>query len=133
LFQILPATVLLDHFYVYIQQNKTYEMKTNSVQQEILLIKNTSFSRRQLYERDTMENGRSLPQAEWLESACWSGWLDAMLPEMVDISTSGKSLYLWQIMQAKSSLCIELGESPKASDVQYSINPYAVIATACYE
>ena len=108
-------------------------METNSVQQEILLLKNTSLSQRQLYEQDTLQNARNEPQADWLEAACWNGWLDAMLPEMVDISTTGKKLYLWQIVQAKASLCIELCEYPKALDVQYSINPYAIIAAACYE
>src|SRR3954449_5965306 len=108
-------------------------METNSVQQEILLIKNTSFSQRQLFEHDRLENRQNLSHAEWLEAACWSGWLDAMLPEIVDTSVTGKSLYLWQIMQAKSFLSIELCESPHTIDVQYSINPYAVVATMCYE
>jgi hypothetical protein len=108
-------------------------METNAVQQEILLLKNTSFSQRLLFENDTQDNGRNLPPTEQLEAACWNGWLDAMLPEIVDTSATGKSLYLWQITQAKSSLCIELCEYPQTINNQYSINPYAIVATMCYE
>src|SRR4051794_36305036 len=107
-------------------------METNAVQQEILLLKNTSLSQRLLFENDTQENGRNLPQSEQLEAACWNGWLDAMVPEIVDTSATGKSLYLWQIMQAKSFLCIELCEYPRLTDIQYSINPYAILTTMCY-
>ncbi len=108
-------------------------METNSVQQEILLVKNTSFANRQLFDRDTLKSERNLPDSDWLEAACWNGWLDAMLPGIVDTSATGKNLYVWQIMQAKSFLSIELCESPHTIDVQYSINPYAVVATMCYE
>jgi hypothetical protein len=108
-------------------------METNAVQQEILLMKNTSFSKRQLFEKEKMETARNLPYDEQLEAACWNGWLDAMLPEIIDTSDSGKSLYLWEIMQAKSFLNIELCEAPKVMDMQYSINPYAVMSTVCYE
>lgn len=108
-------------------------METNSVQQEILLIKKTSFSQRQLFDQDILKNKQHLTHAEWLEAACWSGWLDAMLPEIVDTSATGKSLYLWQIVQAKSFLSIELCEYPQALDEQYSINPYVALATMCYE
>ena len=55
-------------------------METNSTQQEILLVKNTSFSQRQLFEQDATENRRSLPYAEWLEAACWNGWLEDRRP-----------------------------------------------------
>ena len=108
-------------------------METNSVQQEILLLKNTSLSKRLLFENDTSENGRNLTHAEQLEIACWNGWLDAMLPEILDTTATGKGLFLWQIMQAKSFLSIELCEYPQVLDVQFSINPYAIIATMSYE
>src|ERR1700712_3498346 len=108
-------------------------METNSVQQEILLIKNSSLSQRQLFEHNPFKNEQHLTNEEWLEAACWNGWLDAMLPEIVDTSVTGKSLYVWQIMQAKSFLSIDLCEYPQAIDVQFSINPYAILATMCYE
>ncbi len=107
-------------------------MKTNTIQQEILLIKNTSFSHRQLLEKDAPEKRQNISFDEQLEAACWNGWLDAVMPEIVDRSGAGKSLYLWEIMQAKSLLDIELCDSPQTIDVQYSINPYAVLSAMCY-
>lgn len=108
-------------------------METNAVQQEVLVIKNTSFSQRQLFEKNTLGNRQELSYDEQLEAACWNGWLDAMMPEIIDTTAAGKSLYLWQILQARSFLNIELCEYPQKIDVQYSINPYAVLASACYE
>src|SRR4051812_10421977 len=108
-------------------------MKTNAAQQEILLMKNSSFSHRQLSAKNALESEQKLGPDEQLEAACWNGWLNAMLPEIIDTSVSGKSLYLWQIIQAKSLLNIELCESPKMLDNQYSINPYTILATMCYE
>jgi hypothetical protein len=108
-------------------------MKTNAVQQEILLVKNSSFSHRELIGKSPMEKEQNLPFDEQLEAACWNGWLNAMLPEIVNSSATGKELYLWQIMHAKSLLNIELCEYPRTIDVQYSINPYAFLSTVCYE
>ena len=109
-------------------------METNAVQQEILLIKDTSFAHRQLLIKNaSAERMQNLPPDEQLEAACWNGWLNAMLPEIVGTTNNGKSLYLWQILQARSFLNIELCESPQTIDVQHSINPYAVLATICYE
>ena len=108
-------------------------MKTNTAQQEILLIKNSSFSQRQLLAKNTSEDSQKLDPDEQLEAACWNGWLNAMLPEIVDTSATGEKLYLWQIMQAKSLFNIELCESPQMQDIQYSINPYVILTAMCYE
>ena len=108
-------------------------METNAVQQEILVLKNTSFAQRELFEKDALQNGQNLTHAEQLEAACWNGWLNQMLPEIVDTSATGKDLYLWEIMQARSFLNMVLCEYPQTVDVQFSINPYAVLTTVCYE
>ena len=108
-------------------------METNTSQQEILLIKNSSYSRRQLLTKNALEDRQKLAPNEQLEAACWNGWLSAMLPEIVDTSATGEKLYLWQIMQAKSLLNIELCESPQMQDIQYSINPYVILTAMCYE
>jgi len=107
-------------------------METNSVQQEILLITNTSFSQRETFEKEALEKGENLTHAEQLAAACWNGWLDEMLPGIVDTSKAGESLYMWDILQARSFLNIELCESPQTINTQYSINPYAFLATVCY-
>jgi len=105
-------------------------METNAVQQEILLSKKSSLAKRELFVNNVApENKQNLSPDEQLEAACWSGWLDAMLPEIIDTTDAGKNLYLWQILQSKSFLNIELCEAPQIIDVQHSINPYAVMAT----
>ena len=108
-------------------------METNAVQQEILLVKKSSLCRRQLVQNDANENRQQLPYDEQLEAACWNGWLDAMLPEIINTSATGESLYMWEIMQAKSFLSIELCEHPKAIGLRSSINPYAFLTAVCYE
>ena len=108
-------------------------METNAIQQEILLIKNTSYCRRKLFESENLENKHHLPHDEQLEVACWNGWLNDMLPGIVNTSNAGESLYVWEIMQTKVFLTIELCESPQMLDLQYSINPYAFLVTVSYE
>src|SRR5689334_5505318 len=103
-------------------------MKTNAIQQEILLVKNSSFSHRELIDKNQLINGQNLPPDEQLEAACWNGWLNATLPEIVNTTDTGEQLYLWQIMHAKSLLNIELCEYPRMIDVQYSINPYTFLS-----
>ena len=108
-------------------------MEKNAIQQEILLVKNSSLCRRPLFERELTEKPKYQNQDEQLEMACWNGWLNIMLPEIVDTAVSGKQLFLWDIMQSNSFLGIELCEYPQKPDVYYSINPYAVLTTMCYE
>ena len=70
---------------------------------------------------------------EQLEIACWNGWLQDMVPEIVHPSNTGERLYVWEIMQAKTFLSIELCEYPQTIDIQCSINPYAFLITVSYE
>jgi hypothetical protein len=107
-------------------------METNTVQQEILLIKKSSFCLRQRFEKYALEKKRNLPYEVQLETACWNGWLDTVFPEIIITSGTGERLYIWDITQAKVFLSIELCEHPQMIDIQYSINPYAFLACVCY-
>lgn len=107
-------------------------MKTNAVQQEILLNKKATFSHRVLFEVDTPENKTPQSHDEQLEAACWNGWVDAMLPEVLSTDAAGKPLYLWETMQSNTFVTMEWCAYPQKIEVQYSINPYAALATACY-
>jgi hypothetical protein len=107
-------------------------METYSLQQEILLIKRSSFCRRQQFEKYALEKSRNQPYEEQLEMACWNGWLNTALPEIIPTPNSGERLYVWDITQAKVFLSIELCEHPEMIDIQYSINPYAFLACVCY-
>ena len=106
-------------------------METNTVHQEILLIKKSAFCLRQQFEKYALEH-RQPPYDEQLEIACWNGWLNTVFPEVLHTSSTGEKLYVWDITQAKVFLSIELCENPQMIDIQYSINPYAFLACVCY-
>jgi hypothetical protein len=107
-------------------------MKTNTTQQEILLMTNTTFSQRQLCEKDISEDDKYFSGAEQLENACWNGLLDEMLPNILEKSSEGKRLHLRQIKHAKCFLEIELCEYPLTIEQEFSIDPYAFLPISFY-
>jgi hypothetical protein len=102
-------------------------MNTDILQQEILLLTGTTFSQRQLSEKDSKDDSNNLSESEKLEEACWTGLLDELLPEII----TSKKLYLWQIADSEFSLQIELSEYPPKQK-QFSINPYYFLKTMKY-
>ncbi|MDB5222328.1 MAG: hypothetical protein JWN83_995 [Chitinophagaceae bacterium] len=102
-------------------------MKTNSTQQEILLLTGTKFSARHCCEKDDSANNH-LTEREQLEEACWNGLLHDMLPEICEQSP-GKKLYLWHIRETKSFIEIDLGELPEEKEKYSSIDPYSFLPT----
>ena len=99
-------------------------MNTDIIQQEILLLTGTSFSQRQLSEKDAKDDRRNLSESERLEEACWTGLLDELLPEII----TNKKLPIWEIGDSAFSLQIELSEYP-SEEKQFSINPYYFLRT----
>jgi len=97
-------------------------MKTQSIQQEILVIIGTRLSSRQWAEKD-FENNK-LSAIENLENACWNGLLDEMFPEIIQKSAEGKKLFLWHIRHCRSFLGIELSDSSPSIVCEFSIDPY---------
>jgi hypothetical protein len=98
-------------------------MKTQSTQQEILLITGTKFAEREWAEK-IVEEKNKLSSTEKLEEACWNGLLDEMLPELTEKTSEGKKLFLWHIRHCKSFLELELSEAPTVIDREFSIDPY---------
>jgi len=99
-----------------------------TVQQEILLFINDSFSQKQWCEKEMTEVGKQLSLMEQLEAACWNGRLGELLPEIVEQSGYGNKLFLWEVRQGDSSLHIQLSESTIHQDMQNSIAPYLFLA-----
>jgi hypothetical protein len=99
-------------------------MKTNSTQQEVLLITGTTFSARQWCEKNGNENEKNFTEKEKLEDACWNGLLQEMLPEICTQPGIDKKLFLWQIRQASSFIELEFGEVPEDKENYFSIDPY---------
>src|SRR3981081_2228576 len=102
-------------------------MKKNSTQKEILLITGTSFSSKQLCEKNDDGNPKSLSEIEQLEEACWNGLIHEMLPEVFGEPAKTKSLYLWHITQGASFLELDLSEFPVSKDKYFSIDPYTFL------
>ena len=103
-------------------------MKTKFTQQEILLITGTKFSEREWAEK-MVEDKNKLSPTEQLEDACWNGLLSEMLPEIVQKTTDGKNLFLWNVRQCRSFLEIELSESSPVIEKEFSIDPYLFVST----
>lgn len=104
-------------------------MNTNSTQQEILLMTNTSFAQMQFCEKDSGDLNKNLSRTERIEEACWNGLLHEMLPGIVNQSDGGKKLYLWHIRHGERFMQLELCESPQLIDHYTSIDPYAFMVT----
>jgi hypothetical protein len=102
-------------------------MNTDILQQEILLLTGTTFSQRQLCEKDSRNDNNNLSDSEKLEEACWTGLLDELLPEII----TNKKLPLWQIGDSEFSLQIELSEYP-STEKTFSLNPYYFLRTMNY-
>lgn len=98
-------------------------MRTQTIQQEILLMTGTKFAAKEWVDKMPEEKNK-LSAAEQLEDACWSGLLDEMLPEIVEKNSEGKKLFLWHIRHCRSFLEIELSETSPVIERETSIDPY---------
>ena len=102
-------------------------MEKTSTQQEILLLTGTKFSSRQWTEKDGSADKEKLTEKERLEEACWFGLVKEMLPELFNHSDKPAKIFLWQIVEGKSFLELDLGETPFKKDRFYSIDPYSFL------
>ena len=96
---------------------------THSVQQEILLMINSSLSKRSFCEINSSEKCKQFSNLEKLEDACWNGMLNEFLPGLIE-KVEGKTLFLWDIHNAKNFLHIDLCDHPNSIEKVFSIDPY---------
>jgi hypothetical protein len=106
-------------------------METGKIQQELVLVTTTTFSRREWCKLETSETSDQT-HAEQLEEACWNGLLTEMLPEMMEQTPSGKLLFLWHIRKGASFLKVELSEMPPKLEEHFSIDPAFFLPTLVY-
>jgi hypothetical protein len=102
-------------------------MKTNSSQQEILLVTGTSFSSREFCENSEDLNYNHLTEKEKLEVACWNGLLSDMLPEIFEQHPVNKKLYLREMREGSLFIELKLGEIYLELEKQFSIDPYSFL------
>jgi len=96
----------------------------NTTVQEILLMTNTSFSKRQLCETRTHKNDRHLAPAEQLEVACCNGLLYEMLPEIMPVTAPQEKPFLWVTELGGSFLRILMGLQPVYVIKESSLDPH---------
>lgn len=98
----------------------------NYIQQEILIITGTTFSKRACCEKNT-GNQKIFTEKEQLEEACWNGLLQEMIPEIYYHKKEKKELFLWNVKKGNSFIELEMSEIPDEKDDLYSIDPYSFI------
>lgn len=94
-----------------------------TIQQEILLMTNSSLVRTNLCDKNSFETNRIFSNVERLEQACWNGLLEDFLPGLL-VKVEGRTLFLWEIQNANSFLHINLCDQPAFLNRENSIDPY---------
>ena len=102
-------------------------MKTNTAQQEILLMTGTSFAARNWCANDDKEDQKNITPEDKLKEVCWNGLLPDILPEVCKREAGNKKLFLWQVTEAAHFIDVELGEEPGKMEKYFSINPYSFL------
>jgi len=108
-------------------------VKKVNLSQEVLLLINSSFTRKELWENDLPENNKmTASRQDKLEEACRNGLLQDWLPGTIKSEKKGEKLFLWKIYPAKAFLCVELSQMPPSLSPAYSLNPYLFLALRNY-
>jgi len=100
-------------------------MKPNTINQEVLLFTGTSFSKRQLCEREHPNRNDPANSSEELQKACWSGMLFEMLPDLVE--NAFVKTFIWAVIPAETFIRIRLGSTPDSIESETSIDPYFLL------
>lgn len=104
-------------------------MQTNTTEQEILLMTNTSFAQRQLCEKE--DESKNLTPQEQLKEACANGVMQELLPEIFE-APGNKRLYLWQMKPGGSFIQLKVGEFPLTQKKEFSIDPHNFLPATWY-
>ncbi len=99
-------------------------MTQKSTQQEILIPIGTSFASRKYNKTREDISDDNISDNEQLQEAFWNGLLNDLLPEICQLTTHNKKLFIWQVTEADEFIELELGEQPEERDKEHSINPY---------
>lgn len=105
-------------------------MKTIPTSQEILLMSNASYFKREWSELNSNKNKKQLSQREKLIHLCWNGMLKEMIPEILQTGTGKKPLTLWEINQSGNMLDLRYGDIDVEMNDEWSINPYVYLTFA---
>lgn len=108
-------------------------MKTNLINQEILLFTGTSFAQGEFCNPDRDNNSnRQWPAADKLEKACWDGMLPEILPGVAQKANTGYDSFIWRINTEVNYLSIYMGTSQAPLESEYSVDPYYFMSIQNY-
>jgi len=105
-------------------------MQKITTNQEILLLRKSSFFQRDWFERDKSNHAKKLSQKEQLIELCWNGMLYEMMPEIFEPAADKKPLTLWEINETETLLDLRFGDFDKQINDERSINPYVILENA---
>jgi hypothetical protein len=105
-------------------------MNTISTQSEILLMKGTTFSKREWCGDNAVYNSTNyLTREQMLEEAsCWSGLLNELVPEILNNQDENEKLFLWLIRQGQAFVQLELCREPLIIEREFSLDPYLFLS-----
>lgn len=106
-------------------------MKNTYTNQEILLLSNSSFFKRDWVELNGNKTDKQLSLKEQLILLCWNGMLKEMIPEIMETTPDKKPLTLWEINQSGNMLDLRYGNIDQLINDEWSINPYVFSELAC--
>jgi len=94
---------------------------------EILLFTTTSFSKRQLCDKDPEDKNGPRSNTEQLEAACWNGLLEDVLREVIS-APPGHKLFLWEVETEKSYLRLSMGETRPTFENSAALDPHIFLS-----
>jgi hypothetical protein len=103
-------------------------MKPNTAQLEILMLTNTSVSKRQLAEKKGETCRNILSPTEELEKQCWAGLLSELLPEVITPFGQPQNNYIWSIIAESNFIRISLGPYPQPMISRTALEPHVFLA-----
>ena len=109
---------------------KASNMKTPTIQQEILLSTSSSFSRRKWAK--LAPDPIPLSLLDQLEEACWNGLARELLAETQLPAKINRLLWLREIKRTKAFLELTLCNFPHSTDEWYSIDPKTYLSNRMY-
>ena len=101
-------------------------MKPTTINQEVLLFTGTSFSKRQLCEKDLTNGNEAAGSSEQLQKACWSGMLFEMLPDLLEISPV--KIFIWEVIPGETFIRVKSGTTSESIERETSIDPYFLLS-----
>jgi hypothetical protein len=108
-------------------------MKNITGQQEILLSFTSSFLSKIYSDKCNTEPPGLCMDVEKIEEACWNGMLKELLPEICNMSYSGRQMFIWGVRDYNSIMEIDIGERPSGKDGYLCIDPYKFMAARLKE